>query len=167
MKIWYDTEFIEDGSTIELISIGMVKENGGRLYLENKDCDLKRASPWVIHNVIPKLDRYCNPVSPVIVPKQEIRRQVIDFCGPSPEFWAYYAAYDWIVLCQLFGKMIDLPATWPMYCMDFKQLLVMLGNPHITKLSEDESHNALIDAVWLRHAWYETVENHSDSVLKY
>ena len=36
MKIFYDTEFIENGRTIELISIGMVAEDGRELYLVNQ-----------------------------------------------------------------------------------------------------------------------------------
>jgi hypothetical protein len=28
MKIWFDTEFYENGETIKLISIGMVREDG-------------------------------------------------------------------------------------------------------------------------------------------
>lgn len=28
MRIWFDTEFIEDGKTIDLISIGLVREDG-------------------------------------------------------------------------------------------------------------------------------------------
>ncbi|MGH2666066.1 hypothetical protein [Flavobacterium sp.] len=40
-----------------------------------------------------------------------------------PEFYAYYADYDWVVFCWLFGKMIDLPAGFPMYCRDLKQVL--------------------------------------------
>ena len=32
MKYFYDTEFIEDGSTIELISIGVVAEDGREYY---------------------------------------------------------------------------------------------------------------------------------------
>lgn len=28
MKYWYDTELIEDGKTIDLISVGMVAEDG-------------------------------------------------------------------------------------------------------------------------------------------
>jgi len=28
MKIWFDTEFYEDGRTIDLISIGLVREDG-------------------------------------------------------------------------------------------------------------------------------------------
>lgn len=55
MKIFFDTEFIEDGKTIDLISIGMVRDDGEELYLENRECNLSRASPWVTENVLPYL----------------------------------------------------------------------------------------------------------------
>lgn len=44
-------------------------------------------------------------------------------CNTSPEFYAYYADYDWVVFCWLFGRMIDLPKGFPMYCKDLKQML--------------------------------------------
>lgn len=28
MKFWFDTEFIEDGKTIDLLSIGVIAEDG-------------------------------------------------------------------------------------------------------------------------------------------
>ena len=37
MKIWFDTEFIEDGKTIDLISIGMVRQDSATLYFELRD----------------------------------------------------------------------------------------------------------------------------------
>lgn len=37
------------------------------------------------------------------------------------EFYGYYSDYDWVVFCWLFGKMIDLPKEFPMYCIDLKQ----------------------------------------------
>lgn len=37
--------------------------------------------------------------------------------------YGYYSAYDHVVLCQLFGKMIDLPKSFPMYTIDLKQEL--------------------------------------------
>ena len=40
-----------------------------------------------------------------------------------PKFYAYFADYDWVVFCWLFGKMIDLPKRFPMYCIDLKQEL--------------------------------------------
>jgi hypothetical protein len=41
----------------------------------------------------------------------------------KPEFYGYYADYDWVVFCWLFGKMMDLPNGFPMYCNDLKQSL--------------------------------------------
>jgi hypothetical protein len=38
-----------------------------------------------------------------------------------PEFWAYYADYDWVLFCSLFGTMMDLPKGFPMYCRDLQQ----------------------------------------------
>ena len=39
------------------------------------------------------------------------------------QFYAYYADYDWVVFCWLFGNMIDLPKGFPMYCRDLKQMI--------------------------------------------
>jgi hypothetical protein len=41
----------------------------------------------------------------------------------KPEFYGYYADYDWVAFCWLFGKMITLPKGFPMYCIDLKQEL--------------------------------------------
>jgi len=41
----------------------------------------------------------------------------------EPMFYAYFADYDWVAFCWLFGKMIDLPSNFPMYCKDLKQLM--------------------------------------------
>lgn len=156
MKIWFDTEFIEDGSTIDLISIGMVREDGQTLYLESSDCDLSRASAWVKDNVFPSLTG-----KSAAVPRWRIAQCVRNFAGEKPEFWAYYADYDWVALCQLYGTMMDLPKGWPMFCLDIKQTAHMLGNP---KLPEQERghHNALEDAMWNR-AVYQFLGNLADA----
>lgn len=41
----------------------------------------------------------------------------------KPQFYGYYSAYDHVALCWLFGKMIDLPKSFPMYTKDLKQML--------------------------------------------
>lgn len=41
----------------------------------------------------------------------------------NPKFYAYFADYDWVVFCWLFGKMINLPKGFPKYCIDLKQML--------------------------------------------
>ena len=59
MKFFYDCEFIEDGETIDLLSIGMVAENGDELYLVSTECDTSRANPWVQRNVLGALEMKC------------------------------------------------------------------------------------------------------------
>ncbi len=55
MKYFIDTEFIEDGKTIDLVSIGIVAEDGRELYLQSVEFDPSKASEWVQENVFPNL----------------------------------------------------------------------------------------------------------------
>lgn len=148
MRYWLDTEFIEDGKTIDLISIGIVAEDGREFYAQ-AECDLSKAGDWVCENVVPHLQ-------PTFQPRRDVRSEVIAFCDPEkhgkPEFWGYYADYDWVALCQLFGTMMDLPKGWPMFCMDIKQLCVEKGDPQLPKQDTGE-HHALADAKWNKLAW--------------
>lgn len=144
MKVYFDTEFIEDGKTIELLSIALVREDWGTYYAEPEETDRNSASEWVKDNVIPYLH---GPVKP----KSVIAREIVDFVGPDPEFWAYYADYDWVALCQIYGCMTDLPSGWPMFCMDVQQDRVIRGVIDLPK-QDTEEHNALNDAVWTMKA---------------
>lgn len=170
MKIFFDTEFLEDGKTIELISIGLVKEDGSELYLINKDMDVYRIfrDDWVRKNVLRKIydelkERYNKENDPSIfeftaddfyyllylygTEKKEIAKQIVDFVGKSPVFYAYCADYDWVVLMQLYGKMIDIPKGWRYYCRDLAQTVDELGF-NTDKIKNSNEHNALDDAKW-------------------
>ncbi len=145
-RYWFDTEFIEDGKTIDLLSIGIVSEDGRSYYAEPAECDLSRASPWVRANVLPHL-------SGSKTPREQIAREIVEFVGTKPEFWAYYADYDWVALCQIYGTMMDLPRGWPMFCLDLRQMAHERGNPRLPPQSAGEGHHALADAQWTRDAW--------------
>ncbi len=146
-RIWFDTEFIEDGRTIDLISIGMVREDDHYLYLENSECDRSRASTWVRDNVLPLLKG-----GTALMNRAEIADVVRRFAGEAPEFWAYYADYDWVALCQLYGTMMDLPEGWPMFCLDIKQVAYLAGDFKLPQMDSGE-HDALEDARWNRRMW--------------
>jgi 3'-5' exoribonuclease Rv2179c-like domain len=145
MRFWFDTEFIEDGRTIDLISIGVYAEDGRTYYAESGEVNLERANPWVRKNVLPHL-------SGNAIQRAKIAADLIAFMGDKPEIWAYYADYDWVVMCQLFGTMMDLPKGWPMYCRDVKQLADSIGNPHLPA-NYLMDHHALADAKWAAEAW--------------
>jgi len=146
---FFDTEFIEKPCTIELISIGMVCEDGRELYLESSDVDLTDLDPWLEENVLPHLHKKG-------VSREVIRDRIIEFIGddPKPEFWAYFADYDWVVFTWLFGRMVNLPYRFPRYCKDFKQSMDEWG---LTKEDLPKKprnvHYALADARWLREAY--------------
>jgi hypothetical protein len=156
MRYFLDTEFIEDGTTIDLISIAVVREDAKEqaFYACNLDCNLGKASPWVREHVLPQLPPFGHEAWMV---KRDIAARLERYLladGP-PEIWAYYADYDWVAVCQLYGTMMDLPKGFPMFCLDVKQVA------HLRNVSPREvgmplalvgggEHNALYDAQWTR-----------------
>lgn len=172
MRVYYDTEFIEDGETIELISIGMVAEDGREYYAVNADMpvDRVREHDWLRENVWPHLPvvglkkrlRYVgngkhavrvtdaghlDPDSTLVRPRRLIRNEVRDFLQATPdvELWADYGAYDHVALCQLWGTMIALPKGVPMWTNDLRQEWRRLGCPELPEQA-DAQHDALADA---------------------
>lgn len=166
----YDTEFLEDGKTIELISIGIVDQNGREYYAVNGDMDEWRVrdDDWLVANVWPHLptreitaddgrvEEWLDWSSGVVKSREQIAKDVGAFLlgGVSaPELWAYYAAYDHVALAQLWGKMIDLPAGIPMYTHDLKQEMDRLGVSENSVPNTGDEHDALADARWNRSMW--------------
>lgn len=253
MKYFLDTEFLEGSqqekfpislfrkqtpNTIDLISIGIVAEDGREYYAISKDFNLKEAWNryqmeyrivdsgrdkrdvkvyWIRKNVLRPIYNELNtrewndcqkalrlgiyvktPVHNFTYKELKrllikygktndtISKEVRDFAmetgidygvGPHTympiEFYAYYADYDWVVFCWLFGKMMDLPTGFPMYCKDLKQLFddkqekrIMIHGAktranrptynlceldlkkHIDYPKQENEHDALSDARW-------------------
>ena len=156
MKLFFDTEFHEDGTLIVPLSIGVAREDGAEYYAEfypPKQLEQLDLTPWVVENVVPHLQG-----GDAIKPTHDVAVDLIKFAGSDPEWWAYYSAYDWVLLCQLYGSMIYLPIGWPMFCMDLKQALVARGNPRLPEQTTVE-HHALADARWVRDSWLWLREN--------
>ena len=232
MKYFLDTEFIEgtqksifnNKPTIDLISIGIVCEDGREYYAISKDFNLKEAwnrwqqrtgqgdynniNPkeyWLRENVLKpiydeliknEIDNYTGFTDPyyeleldftyrnfkrLIKKYGKTNKQIAEeikaftlqrFIGlkfddeeiSGPKFYGYYSDYDWVVFCWLFGKMIDLPKGFPMYCIDLKQILdempdrpkhTIFGYRTVEDIKSDvdypkqtNEHNALADAKW-------------------
>lgn len=210
MKYFIDTEFIEgfhkplfgkNRHFIDLISIGIVCEDGREYYAISNEYKYKKADKWVQENVI--LPMYIDEVHGDMrnlyditnfqsaygksnkqiaeVVEWFIRRdhhvncktgELVDDKTHDPaEFYGYFADYDWVLFCSLFGRMIDLPKGFPMYCNDLQQTLVEKANlqnqgwsipfekvslekrvDHIKNNTnypkQKNEHNALADAKW-------------------
>lgn len=245
MKYFIDTEFKEQPGSIQLISIGIVAEDGREYYAVSKDFNLCKVwkDEWLKKNVLKSIyeelyqkvnifgktyrygsfDTFSKSSLKNLIrwygkTNKQIAEDIINFVNPveltykygigldsvisaitradcwneiyykkefeyikkhntflpdkiygsgpdgkgeernrpliynQPEFYGYYADYDWVVFCWLFGKMIDLPKGFPMYCRDLKQMMDDNGLTKEWKQKECPDpvgeHNALIDAKW-------------------
>lgn len=185
IKYFIDTEFSEGFHKpmfgkkrhfIDLISIGIYCEDGRSYYAISNEFNPKDADLWVKENVISKLpSKHFNGSNAhearLWKSNKQIADEIIQFISYSfeiPEFYAYYADYDWVLFCSLFGRMPDLPNGFPMYCIDLKQTLdekqitysQKFNNktyltPHQGDIklsdgypSQNDEHNSLSDAKW-------------------
>lgn len=175
MKYYIDFEFIEGFHKplfgkrrhfIDMISVGIVCDDGREYYAISNEYRYKDANEWVQDNVIVPMYRKEMPwfkqqftniktfhkYTDKSKSNKQISKDIWDFCitvgldkndfskkqvkrvaektgvlitgDETPiEFYGYYSDYDWVLLCSLFGRMIDLPKGFPMYCRDLKQSL--------------------------------------------
>jgi hypothetical protein len=200
-KFFIDFEFIEGFHKplfgkkrhfIDMISVGILCEDGREYYAISTDFNPKDADEWVKKNVIAKLparrvDFYDSPRARqealLWKSNKRIISDLLSFfgCGYEDGNWhapegievyGYYADYDWVLLSSLFGRMIDLPTGFPMYCIDLKQsvdeanrywhqrdsnaMASMTEKEHLEKKFKNfkgyphqtNEHHALADAKW-------------------
>lgn len=176
MKTFYDCEFLERGYgyPIDPISIGAVREDNETFYRIVNNIDTLREAaknPWMVDNVLRylpvKKGRYTSlvwdtshPDYQFVSTRETIAAQWQTFVLDAPklaefdkpELWAWYGAYDHVVVSQLFGRMIDLPRGMPMYTQDIKQRWHNEGKPEMPKQASD-AHKAIGDALWNKIAY--------------
>lgn len=184
-RYFIDTEFTEKVKRplfgnpyhfLQLISIGIVCDDGREYYAINRDFSRRQCNKWVKDNVLSKLE---HPLSHQDFPRMslwknigQIKSDIKLFMGfmdivhgvgdmdhfipkvpkEKPEIYAYYADYDWVAFCSIFGAMVDLPEGMPMYCRDLKQMMdearLDKGWVEAVVPKQENEHNALDDAKW-------------------
>jgi hypothetical protein len=172
MRVTYDFEFLEDGRTIDPISIGMVAEDDREYYAVFRDFDQNRVKehPWLSKHVWPQLPLddsgpelggpWLDMTHPDVKPVSQIRAEVLRFLmdTPSLSLWAWYAAYDHVALAQLWGPMAAMPIGIPQRTNDIAQEWERLGYPLLPE-QPSGNHNALEDARFniVRLLWLDQV----------
>lgn len=170
-RYFYDCEFLEDGTRIWLISIGIVSATGREYYAVNRDAPWRkiRKHQWLMDNVVPGLPRVngdmrhfiprswlCDMRSDLVRPRERIAEEVRMFLtgggGPS-QLWSYFSAYDHVTLAQLWGPMSLLPPGIPMRTGDIAQEADRLGLHDALPAHTGRLHHALDDARWGKRAW--------------
>ena len=147
--MFYDAEFATTAPTVELVSLGAVAEDGREFYAVSTEFDADAAHPWVKENVLPQLPPHGDAAW---MSRGALREALLEFLGPEPVLWAWYAAYDHVALAQLWGSMPDLPRAVPRFTLDVRQLWEHLGRPPLPAQPAG-LHNALDDARHVRARW--------------
>jgi hypothetical protein len=191
MKIFYDSEFLESGpdGPVRLISIGLVREDGQEYYAVSEDATKRKLrrrikrNDWLMANVVPSLPKFhgdanltapgrwlFNYSDPCVKPRYVIAREVRDLVLEyvSPQLWADWCSYDHVVMCQLFGRMIDLPSGFPMFTNDLRQVVARVqerrGPVDLPSLPHGRAHNALDDARELKMRYEWLAENFPEAI---
>ncbi len=145
--------------------MGLIREDGQELYVINEEClSGVMRHPWMSVNVVPYLpirsdDNFIlewdqkHPEYQYVLGMDRLALEVRKFLTEvsDVELWAYYGAYDHVVLCQIFGDMTDLPAGIPMWTHELMQLQEQY--PHVPLPPQPiNAHHAMADARWVRDA---------------
>jgi hypothetical protein len=165
MRYFIDTEFIErgDGKPIDLVSVGVVSEDGREFYAVSTEFKERHASQWVKDNVLRHLPERRPTPPPYGSPRAwhesfawmdraAIRDMLIAFVGDDrPEFWGWCCGFDYVVVCQLVG-FDRWPPSWGYYFRDIQQEADRLG-VDLHDIGATDNHHALADARRIRDLW--------------
>jgi hypothetical protein len=163
VRVFFDTEFTALNQQAVLISIGLISEDGHTFYAEFNDYSVEHMSDWVAEHVVPYL-QYSN--LPALTPPLNLHSHGMKASHPvirnalgewlsqfdQVEMWADYPAYDWVLLCDLFGGSLNLPEHIASNAFDIATLLKVAGvDPTCDRrafcnLENMNLHNALDDA---------------------
>jgi hypothetical protein len=186
VEIYYDSEFLENGITIEPISIGMVRQDDTEYYgiFNNMNTIIKTArDPWLKENVLSSLP-LVHPIDPAypvwdethpdfihVKSKTRIALDVANLIRSTydPSLWAWFCAYDHVLLAQMYGKMTHLPPGIPMRTNDLCTEAERLGNIRVPNMPGITHHNALSDAreVKFRREWLKEYEQSGKCIRRW
>lgn len=151
MKIFFDFEFIETAGKYPLapISLGIIREDGKTYYAEWDTIPWENANEWVMENIRPTI---WQPNSQPPKSASLIAQEVTQFVGTYPEFWGYFCAFDWVLMCDLMSGFLKTPPTWPHIAFDIRQRMMDLkvSREDLNFIKNEQEHHALADAVWNR-----------------
>lgn len=158
MRVYLDCEFLEDGSTIDLISLAMVTDDGDEFYMINADAPWRRilAHDWLRENVVSYLPRTREGMIDVHHADVFTRRQIAVRAArfiqdvDRPELWALYGAYDFVALCQLWGPLVNRPPGIPDRINDVVQEYRRYGYTLPARQDDGGEHHPLFDAHYAR-----------------
>ena len=171
MNYFLDTEFshLPWEDQVQLISIGIVDENGKSYYACLDNFDQNNVSTFVWENVIQFLPRKSKRKS-----CKQVKQELVDFFGENipSNFWCVFPTkkqlesfsinkkdinsvlkkfgdFDFQLMKKIFGN--DYPEHWPKKGSNLTPLYSALSKNNIP--TNNKEHDALADALWNKKIW--------------
>ncbi len=165
MLLFYDSEFTGLRAGSSLISIAFLAEDGRSFYAEFCDYNRSQVDDWIQQNVLAHCrwlsDSSQAPFSRIEGELTEcfgdsdfVRQQLSEWLKPyhQAQVLADCHAYDWVLLCELFGGALQMPQALFYMPLDLVTLFHLKGiDPDTDRLQYSgldslARHNALDDA---------------------
>lgn len=129
MRIYFDTEFSGLQQDTQLISIGMIREDGQTLYAEIEGLNVEKMNDWVKENVIAKMKHDTKEWDEGIADiqiygsKEDVRDAITKFTSDLDEvqFVADVGHFDFVLLTDLYGNAFCFPDNFSPTCYDINQ----------------------------------------------
>lgn len=174
MKLFFDTEFTGLHQNTTLISLGIIAENGHTFYAEFMDYDKNQIDNWIRENILSKLlggsekDRKDDEECVIIGYKEIIKFDLSCWLKQFDkiEMWGDCLSYDWILFCELFGGVLQIPRNIYYIPFDICTLFMIKGiDPDINRenfaenIETKDKHNALYDAQIIKACYNKLIKN--------
>lgn len=122
MRYFYDTEFDQTATGYDLISIGVVAEDGRSYEAVSAEADWDRIGQngWLMDNVVPHL-----PPEQEWKPRRTIAEELFLFLTEDdrpPELWGWFTSWDHTCLTKLYGG-IPSPSWLPDFTHDLRAVV--------------------------------------------
>lgn len=173
-KLFFDFEFTGLYQNCQAISLGIISDDGNAFYAEFTDFNKSECNQWVQENVLPNLHFQLSNNNIVVanIPsvKMElngdtefIRARLKEWIDQFDivEFYGDVLAYDWVLLCNLFGT---LPQNVKYIPFDISTIMKMKGidsdvnREEFSGVVSHMKHNALVDAIVTRECYCKLME---------
>ena len=151
MKVFFDCEFTGLQKDTELISIGMVSENGKLFYAEFTDYDKSKVDDWIQENVIDNLifnkhniletDTFLRGT------KEKIKEKLTSWLSQfnTVDLVSDVCHFDMVLFTDIFGSAFDLPDNVTPACYDINQDIQRYYDYQTSHGAFDKSREAILE----------------------
>lgn len=180
MNIYFDCEFTGLFKNTELISLGMIADDGKSIYVEFSGIDVENQDAWIkdnvldntylygpntnIYNIIDEDNYYAGT-------KEEIKDILLNWLSQfdQVQLVSDVCHYDMVLFVDIFGTAFDLPKNVSACCYDINQDIANYLNISLTEafdinredfllnnfsdVIQGKKHNSFFDANVIKHIY--------------